>query len=435
MFYRQKIKYKKGVDAVQATPPIPSRKWVPVAVRPPVLFMYLEYAFFAVILYGLVAGLWGLRVKILGSGMLALFAMVCVLELGSQAPSVFRKLVLPVGCATSFLILQFLVHGEPLLEGTQRNFITWIFSLIIIQALFLRPGFFHRFTVAIFVFGLLLLPYLSSVTPDSEYDRMALEGVSGLGNANALAEWFGFCAIVFLIIGIESKRGFVRTISWLSMLVCLSVITLTISRGTLISVAIASTIALRHTLKRSFLPIMIFLILSWVAFLLGVFDTAITSYSIRSTEETGRFVTWPRAIDRFLASPFEGVGVSNIKTYIGSKGKSISPHNGFITMALASGIVPLAFFVAYWVRAGWGAFFEKGRQLAETPFVLPLFIFVFLVNFGTNFAYMSPWSIVVLSLAIAAGNPRQIRGIMKFKNNKRLKNEKLLNRQMVGAQG
>ena len=44
------------------------------------------------------------------------------------------------------------------------------------------------------------------------------------------------------------------------------------------------------------------------------------------------------------------MGVADVETYIPVKGMKVSPHNAFIFIALASGVVPLVFFIVYWVR-------------------------------------------------------------------------------------
>ena len=45
------------------------------------------------------------------------------------------------------------------------------------------------------------------------------------------------------------------------------------------------------------------------------------SYTVRATEESGRFLVWPLVIERFLQAPFIGVGVSDMYTYIQPKSR------------------------------------------------------------------------------------------------------------------
>ena len=74
------------------------------------------------------------------------------------------------------------------------------------------------------------------------------------------------------------------------------------------AVAIAGIIALHRILKRGFVPLLIFAILGSGFFISGMFNDAIGHYDQRGTEESGRLLVWPLAIERFLESPLIGVG-------------------------------------------------------------------------------------------------------------------------------
>jgi O-antigen ligase len=220
-----------------------------------------------------------------------------------------------------------------------------------------------------------------------------------LGNPNGLGEWFGFCAIYFIIVGIETKRNIVRIASWLTGLGCLFIVGLTVSRGALLAVVAATVFALRRSLKRGFLPLLGLTILAWFAFESGLFAQAVTFYENRGTEETGRFLVWPLAIERFLNSPLIGVGIAHVETFV-PPDSHFSPHNSFLYIALASGVVPLAFFTAYWVLAARGARRSSADQSVDAPFRIPLVVFAFLTSCASNAAFMAPWATVGLLTAI-----------------------------------
>lgn len=356
----------------------------------------------------------GLRVRLLGAGLLVLLGLICLLRLGPQAIFLNKSMALPFGCVASFVIVQIFYHTESLGNEIFKSMFLWIISLIIIHALFLRKGFLQRFAVACFLIGICLLPFLSNVTPDTDYERFGLDQSVGISNPNVLGEWFGFCGVVFFIIGLETKIVAMRLISWGGTLVCVFVIGLTISRLSLVSVAIAAIIASRRLLKRGiFFALLLVCIGSWIAYESGVFEKTIANYTLRASEETGRFLVWPLVLERVFEFPLTGVGVSEEKTFVPSKGKWITPHNGFLYIALVSGVVPLAFFVAYWVRAGLGAW-RTGlgthrHRMAFVPFRLPLFAYAFLANFGTNTGFMSAWMMVVLTMLTSEGVSRSVR--------------------------
>ena len=372
---------------------------------------FVEYGYYCSIFYAILAPVLGLSVGFLGAGILAVLAVLCVLYLGPRAITFYSRIFFPLGCALSLILLQILFHDESLFGENVRPFVTWLLALIVVQSLSLRQGFLQRFGVAVFLIGLMLLPYLRMDYVNTVgFQRVGLKEGVGLANPNDLAAWFGFCALYFTITGIETSRITVRTVAWLVTVGCLYVVGLTVSRGTLLAFAITSVVALRRLLKRGFLPLLLFCILCWVLYESGVFDRMATSYITRATDETGRFLVWPLVIERFLQAPFLGVGVSDMYTYVPAISHAITPHNGFLYVALASGIVPLVFLVGYWWRAARGAFHAQGAPTAEAPFCLPLLIYAFLATLEGNLPFMNPWAIVALAIAIAADSSYRVRG-------------------------
>src|SRR5439155_22293468 len=96
--------------------------------------------------------------------------------------------------------------------------------------------------------GLALLPYLhiSAHASSAKFQRIGLEWEVTLPNSNSLAVWFGFCAVYCVIVGIETKRIVIRVVSWLVAVGCLYVVGITVSRSTLLAIAIATIVALRR---------------------------------------------------------------------------------------------------------------------------------------------------------------------------------------------
>src|SRR5690606_17287533 len=77
-------------------------------------------------------------------------------------------------------------------------------------------------------------------------------------------------------------------------------------------------------------------------------------------------------------------------------------HNSFLFMALASGVIPLVFFLVYWLQAGRNALLEAIRGEGEAAFLLPLLIYAFLVVNASNAPFLQSWVIVVLACCLAA---------------------------------
>jgi O-antigen ligase len=138
-----------------------------------------------------------------------------------------------------------------------------------------------------------------------------------------------------------------------------------------------------------------------------LFERSTALYVARATEETGRVLVWPLAFERFLSSPLAGVGVSNIATYVPIINSTKTPHNSFLFIALASGILPLAFFVASWIRAARGAFRSLAERTANAPFLLPLLLYCFLYSQSGNQPFNHHWMIVTLCMAMTASVRRR----------------------------
>ena len=116
-------------------------------------------------------------------------------------------------------------------------------------------------------------------------------------------------------------------------------------------------------------------------------------------------------VERFRNSPLIGVGVSNSRIALYPK-KRVNAHNGLLAIALASGAIPLAFFVAYWGRAARGVLRACYERLPEAPFLAPLFICAFVQMMVSAYAFMSPWHVVIIAVATSECAPRQMHRII-----------------------
>ncbi len=371
---------------------------------------FVEYVFYLFLLYNMFGPVLGLSINFLGAAMLAVMAAFCTLRLGSRALIVYRALLFPLGCAFLTVVIQVFLHEESVMGSDYlRPFIPWILTLIIMQALSLDPGFLHRFAPTSFCIGLLTLPYLTFWGKGNDVQRAALEEGVAYSNPNALGAWFGFCSVYFVIAGMQTRRTGIRIASWLLFIGCLYIIGLTVSRSALLAALIATVIALRRLLKRSFLPVLFFFMFGWIAYESGLFERIIASYATRGAEDTGRFSLWAVGLDRFLDSPLIGVGASHVQIWLPNHTRPLDPHNAFLFVALGSGIIPLVFFVAYWIQSTRAAFRSYAEHLPDAPFRIPLLAYAFLISFAGNAVFMYPWMIATHSTAIAQDFPPRVR--------------------------
>jgi hypothetical protein len=362
-----------------------------------------EYCYFFVILYTVLGAPLGLTLMGgIGSGFLLIPVVVlCMVSLGSAMVTVLRAAWIPLACGTSYLFIQLAAHGESMSAMYVYQFGPWLFALFIVQALCMyRPNFFHRFVFFTLFIGLGMLPFMS-ISQRGAYERIGLESNLGFANPNEVAAWFGFCVVCMTIKGYVETRMFYRIAFWLTALLSIYMVTLTTSRGALISVAMALLTASRQILKFGLWPFLLLGGLVGGVIQFGIFDQAIRSYSLRAEEETGRFRAWPLLIDQFLSSPFIGNGASHAGV-ITHQGEFITPHNPFLLIAVASGVVSLSLFCAYCLRSAFVAFRASKLALPDAPFYFPLVIYTILGISGNNLEFMTPWAMVSLAMPLAA---------------------------------
>jgi hypothetical protein len=377
-------------------PVLENRKWVPSGL--------IEFGYYLFLLFSFISVILAISIPLQGFALLALLAAACIIPLGGRALTVYRPIKYQVACVLTSIAIQLAFHGD--IDGV-RPFVNWFLGLLVIHALVLREGFLNRFAVVAFVAGLTTLPYLN---PHGEGDRMevARMGVEGtaLSNPNNLGMWFGFCCVYFFVAGSESKKNITRAIWWLLSFGSLLVVGLTVSRGPLVAVAIAGVIASRRLFKRGFVPVLCLLVIGWGFLVSGLFDNIITFYLDRGMEDTGRFRLWQNAIVNITDSPWVGAGASAARVPY-TRGY-ITPHNGFLYITMASGIVPLLLFSAYWLIAGRMALRANIHISRTAAFHLPLFAFAFLEMFILSAVFMSHWHMVVVSSVMSVYSARPL---------------------------
>jgi O-antigen ligase len=190
----------------------------------------------------------------------------------------------------------------------------------------------------------------------------------------------------------------------------LYVVTLTVSRGALLATALALAFAIQHLLKRGFIPVVLLIVFTWLVFESGLFGQTTTRYSERVAEETGRFLVWPLALERFFESPLAGVGTARVETYVPERGKAYTPHNTFIFLGLSSGIFPLALFITFLGSLARSRFSRS--RMNEAAFRKSLFVFALVVAMVGDLSFMSPWGLLALAPGLIPGlNSREVRRI------------------------
>ena len=274
---------------------------------------------------------------------------------------------------------------------------------MIVHSLTLRPGFHIRFPIFLFIIGVATLPFLGFNSADVEMARIEIAVQGGLSHPAGFAEWFGFSAIFFAIFGIESRRTPFKIGAWGLMVMCLFIVTLSVERGPLLATALGLILAFRKLLKRGFLPLLMVTLFAGVISFTGVFERAISSYSERGLEDTGREILWPEAIERIWDAPFFGGGKSQALIALGPN-KFAYPHNSFLFLALSSGILSMLWFAVFWIRVSWRTVVSRSARLNDPSVPYLAFIWPSLLLGDTGFMSLS--GLLIVSLVASASMAR-----------------------------
>ena len=361
----------------------------------------LELGFFAAMVYSLTADIWGVSIPMFAGALTIGIAALCIWELRPFAKAAYAPIWLLLACGITYILVQVVVHEESIRSESTRPFIIWITQLAIVHSLCLRPGFSRRYPLVLFCVAALSLPYLAYNTGNVE--RAHVERDLGLGgglaSVNGLGEWFGFFAIYFAICGLETNRFSHRLAAWGTMVGCLLVVGLTVSRGSMFGAALGIVIAFRSLLKRGFIPVLLLLTIAGIIYESGLFDQAVTGYEERAMQESGRERIWPAVMNRIMDNPVFGVGESKVATQVSAAGFD-QPHNTFLYISLSAGVIPAAFLIAFFIQAGRKSAMQRNMQ-GDDSFRVPYLVFTFVVLMLGDLGFMAPWAL--LTVAIGAG--------------------------------
>jgi len=342
---------------------------------------------------------WGIDIPFVGGVIWMLLPIACFLELGNKLFQMSMPVawgictgVVTIGMQVAFYNWEGAVARKELID-----FAYWISLLITVQALSLRPGFLRRFGLVACAIGVACLPYIQMRKVDGVMRAWAAGTL--ISTPNVLGMWFGFCTVYFVFQGFLARKMVSRVANWCAAVGCFYVVLIAVSRAPLLAVLVACLVGFRSVLKRSFVPLLTFVIFVYIAFLLGVFDEWLDYYFIRGTEDSGRGRLWPAALERISNSPWVGFGMDHVAIHTAS-GRLVNPHNPLLHLMLAVGALPVICFLGYLRRAFAGAFrLMQNGQGEEATLLPPLVVFALLEVMNLDLAFMLPWAVVVFGLA------------------------------------
>jgi len=363
---------------------------------------FLEYAWYLSLFYTMLGSAWGIVIPAVGGALWVIVAASCFLSVSRQGLWVYRPVALALSTGILLIAIQLVFHQESQRALGEGIFIVgWLALLIIVQTLSLRPGFLQRFALVGLAIGFACVPYISM--SDAGGIARAKAVGTGISNGNALGMWFGFCTVYFLFWGFQCQKPILRVISWIVAVGCLYIVALTVSRAPVLAIAVACVIGFRSSLKRSFVPLLSFVLLIGLIYVSGIFDTEIGYYLARGAEKTGRETLFSRGLERVIDSPWIGVGLGEIAMYSQRGNRYFNPHNGLLHIALGGGIGPLICYLGYLIRVIGGAFQIMRRvHVGEAALLPPLVAYALFEIMMLDVVFMSPWTVVVFGLVASA---------------------------------
>lgn len=359
---------------------------------------FLEYAWYASLVYSYLGGVWGIVIPAVGGGILVVLAAACLFHIGDRALPLCKPVAWAFCTAISLFAIEVIFHdigAKAIIEITA--FVQWLAVLIIVQSLSLRPNFLHRFALTALAIGFASLPYVN-VRSVGGVMRAWASGTA-ISNPNVLGMWFGFCTVYFIFWGLQCRTPLWRAGSWAVALSSFFIVALTVSRAPLLGIVLACIVGFRSALKQNFLPVLLFTLVVGLVYVSGAFDEELGYYASRGAEESGRGRLWPAAVERILESPWVGGGLDNIGMQTRS-GKFMNPHNPVLHIALGAGLFPAICFLTYVARVAFGARNMMQRvPVGEAALLLPMVAFGLLEIMTLDYAFMMPWVVVVFGLA------------------------------------
>lgn len=363
---------------------------------------YLEYLWYAYLFYWMLGPVWGIEIPLVGGVIWLLLPVACFLEIGGRIFQVSMPVVWGVCTAVVTIGIQVVLYGwsESVARRELVDFAYWTSLLITVQVLSLRPGFLRRFGLVACAIGLACLPYIQIRRVDGVMRAWAAGTL--ISTPNVLGMWFGFSTVYFVFMGFQSQKLVSRVANWSAAAGCFYVVLIAVSRAPLLAVLVACLVGFRSALKRSFAPLLAFVIFFYIVYQFGIFDQWLDYYFIRGTEETGRGMLWPAALERISNSPWVGFGMDHVAIHARS-GRLVNPHNPLLHLMLAAGVLPVICFLGYLGRALVGARRLMQREQGEEATLLPpLVVFALLEVMNLDLAFMLPWVVVVFGLAAQA---------------------------------
>jgi hypothetical protein len=114
-----------------------------------------------------------------------------------------------------------------------------------------------------------------------------------------------------------------------------------------------------------------------------------------------------------MDAPMAGVGADDdqVGTFVPDTGQIITPHNSFLYLGLAGGIIPLAFYVAYWFQAFKGGYRFTRRGVQDAAFQLPLLGYTFVAAFLGASDFMLQWATITLCNAMPRSPLYRVRAL------------------------
>ena len=280
----------------------------------------------------------------------------------------------------NWLLLTFFIEGLVILD---KNVLKAIALSIILVFIFLWP---KRYDV-----------------PEGSVTRVYFSGTT-FDNPNTFALWLGFAALIFFYWGQNKPKIFGKIFFWGLSLLSLYFLSQSFSRGAILGLGIALIFSIKYIKKKDLAIILILILLTILTAKNNlVLENVISGYQLRINLDTGRTLIWKEAFNHLMNHPFTGVGIDSVEILIPSLTSSgVSPHNSFLQIGLASGLIPLFVLLAEILLLLFISLKSqyKGSANSYSFPPLPLWFYSVIGMFMISEAIYAPWCVAAFAFII-----------------------------------
>jgi O-antigen ligase len=367
------------------------------------LLAVFEILFFCYLFYTHISGVIDIYVPGLAGAWLLSLAVISLFYSLLNHDNHKKTALILVGIFTLIFMLVQFYFGVSFL--VIKSHFVWVAYIVIIYPQIYRPNFIKHLVIVLTSIILILLPFITFID-SGDVARAYIFG-TGIDNANVVGTWIGFCALFYWLWGGTANSWKSKFLLYSLAILLLGYMLQTVSRGSLVGLLIAIAISFRQD-KIRVVVVKLVLLLSAYFILLNIplVANTIVGYQTRMFVDTGRFEVWPSALEMIKNQPWLGYGANHVLIFVFHR--YLLPHNVFLYMLVAGGIISTVPFVILWLNTLIASFWPKQIIKIRGIDPLPLTVFVLIQFMSYDVAYISIFSALVICYSLSQKSHKRI---------------------------